>query len=999
MKTPLKTVRLVMAMLSSMGAVALFPFSPAIAQNITTSPDGTGTIVNINGQTFNITGGTLSGDGANLFHSFSQFGLDANQIANFLSNPSIQNILGRVTGGNASIINGLIQVSGGNSNLYLINPSGIIFGNNAQLNVPGSFTATTATGISFGNNWFNATGTNNYATLIGSPNQFAFNTSQPGSIINTGNLSVSPGQNLNLITGNVVTTGNLNAPGGNINIVAVPGTSRLRISQPGMLLSLEVEAPQDSLGNPLPITPKDLPALLTEANISNIPTTSSSSTIIATGNLNTANNNGNGGNINLLADRVNASQASFNTIGINNTGTILTGFDYVFIDANLPEYQNLVAGATHGTSLRVIKVGENGVDAITNRLASVSIGRNLHIISDGGAGNFWLGTENINPYTLDKYSSSISQWSNALAANFDLFLYGCNVAVGDLGKQLVGQLSSLTGANVAASTTPTGAASRGGDWNLEYSTGQIKTGLAFQPQVLTGYDHLFASFNLVIDPGVNNAGAVTELLTAITTANSNGQADTISLFSGGIYTLSTASYTNIPLNPLGDSGIYFGGDGGNLTTVNGNNGTITRDGAAANFRIVLVDIGSKVTFNNLTLSNGRAIIGGGVRNNGGTVTFNHVTVSGNSATSNGGGIYNFAGTTTITNSIVSGNSATSDGGGIYSSGGITTVTLTNSTVSGNSATNGGGISNKNFSQVNLTNSIVSGNSANSNGGGIYNRYNSTIKLTNSTVSGNSATNGGGISNQFGSNCFIARLSSCQGGPGTIIMTNSIVSGNLAKLLGGGIYNNNSIISLTNSTVSGNSATNGGGIYNQGAFSNLTLTNSIVSGNLSNNIAPVTTTSFQPNSEIARATQRIYTPGALGCGGGDTSALGNVIGGAVPAVAAIMNSGGGSVSISMGGAFPSCGEGMAALPGNQSQLAEYLYRQVQQKIGNEYRHLVHVSFSNSPGKATAIIQVDKAAQPAFLNQEGKQVFYIRDREGQRILSPTEQEEYIRRNWQL
>jgi hypothetical protein len=91
--------------------------------------------------------------------------------------------------------------------------------------------------------------------------------------------------------------------------------------------------------------------------------------------------------------------------------------------------------------------------------------------------------------------------------------------------------------------------------------------------------------------------------------------------------------------------------------------------------------------------------------------------------------------------------------------------------------------------------------------------------------------------------------------------------------------------------------------------------------------------------------------------------------------------------------------LAALPGNQSQLSEYLYQQVQEKIGREYRHLVHVSFSNSPGKATAIIQVDKAAQPAFLNQEGKQVFYIRQGEEQRVLSPTEQEEYIRKNWQF
>ncbi|HEY9650433.1 MAG TPA: filamentous hemagglutinin N-terminal domain-containing protein, partial [Coleofasciculaceae cyanobacterium] len=107
----------------------------ANAQPITPAADGTATSITQEGNRFDIHGGTLSGDGANLFHSFEQFGLDRNQVANFLSNPQIQNILGRVVGGEASLINGLIQVTNGNSNLFLMNPAGIIFGSNAQLNV------------------------------------------------------------------------------------------------------------------------------------------------------------------------------------------------------------------------------------------------------------------------------------------------------------------------------------------------------------------------------------------------------------------------------------------------------------------------------------------------------------------------------------------------------------------------------------------------------------------------------------------------------------------------------------------------------------------------------------------------------------------------------------------------------------------------------------------------------------------------------------------------
>jgi filamentous hemagglutinin family protein len=112
--------------------------------------DGTGTIVNSEGNTFNITGGTTSSSGANLFQSFTTFGLSNGQVANFLSAPNTQNILSRVTGGSFSLIDGLLKVTGSNANLFLVNPSGIIFGPNASLNVPAAFTATTANGIALG---------------------------------------------------------------------------------------------------------------------------------------------------------------------------------------------------------------------------------------------------------------------------------------------------------------------------------------------------------------------------------------------------------------------------------------------------------------------------------------------------------------------------------------------------------------------------------------------------------------------------------------------------------------------------------------------------------------------------------------------------------------------------------------------------------------------------------------------------------------------------------
>ena len=325
---------------------------PAHAQSITPAPDGTGTLVTPQGNRLDITGGQLSRDGANLFHSFKEFGLNAEQTANFLSNPSIQNILGRVTGGNASIINGLIQVTGGNSNLFLMNPSGIVFGRNASLNVPASFTATTATGIGFGNNWFNATGPNNYTTLVGTPNTFSFTTQKPGAIVNEGQLGVNPGENLTLLGGTVVSTGRLTAPGGNIIVAAVPGENRVRLSQPGNPLSLEIQATTASDNQPtswtLPVL--SLPQLLTgpggddatqlsvNSNGQVILTSSGNQvpsdagTTIISGTLDVSNNQvgHSGGSVYALGNKVGlVDNARVNASGNGGGGTVLIGGDYL----------------------------------------------------------------------------------------------------------------------------------------------------------------------------------------------------------------------------------------------------------------------------------------------------------------------------------------------------------------------------------------------------------------------------------------------------------------------------------------------------------------------------------------------------------------------------------------------------------------------------------------------------------------------------------------------
>jgi CSLREA domain-containing protein/uncharacterized repeat protein (TIGR01451 family) len=210
--------------------------------------------------------------------------------------------------------------------------------------------------------------------------------------------------------------------------------------------------------------------------------------------------------------------------------------------------------------------------------------------------------------------------------------------------------------------------------------------------------------------------------------------------------------------------------------------------------------GSSVTLSNSTVySNTTSQDGGGIRNKH-DATLTIISSSIYSNTSRGGGGIDSSGTLTITGSTICSNTTTGNGGGIKNED--SPMTITGSTLSGNRAYDGGGIYNDGWPAiVLLTNSTVFSNTATGDSGGVHNL--AKITVVDSTFSLNMGKYGGAISNH-----------------GTATISRSTLSDNRATIDGGGIYNDG-VISVTNSTLSHNWANgHGGGFRNEWEIADL-----------------------------------------------------------------------------------------------------------------------------------------------------------------------------------
>jgi filamentous hemagglutinin family protein len=217
-------------------------------------PDGTlGTAVTQRGTIYSITGGMRPGNGPNLFHSFAHFRVGTGDIARFSGPRGIENIISRATGGQPSTIDGVLRSEIAGANLFLLNPSGVLFGPNARLEVSGSFHVSTADVLRFADRATFAAHLGQDSVLtVAPPTAFGFLGNNPAAITIQGStLRVPDGKAVSVVGGDIEIMGNavltsfgtptLGARGGRINLASVASPGDVRFSPLELAPDLQVD--------------------------------------------------------------------------------------------------------------------------------------------------------------------------------------------------------------------------------------------------------------------------------------------------------------------------------------------------------------------------------------------------------------------------------------------------------------------------------------------------------------------------------------------------------------------------------------------------------------------------------------------------------------------------------------------------------------------------------------------------------------------------------------
>ncbi|WP_019505210.1 filamentous hemagglutinin N-terminal domain-containing protein [Pleurocapsa sp. PCC 7319] len=487
--------------------------------------------------------------GANLFHSFQEFNIGEGQRVDFADPAGIDNILTRITGSNISNIMGTLGVDG-SADLFLLNPNGIIFGENASLDINGSFVGTTADAIQFGDQGlFTATEPNTPPLLTVKPSALFFNQMNSGRIENRSiapagfdildtplsGLRVPNGESLLLVGGEVIIDGgSLHALNGRVELLGIEGEESIEFNtdenRPALNLPSQPQLADISIVNGAFINTSDRGGGAIHLRGKNINITDESFVFADTlGDLD-------GQGISITAENLllnNGSRVTTDILGSGAGGNIS-------IDTRTLNIEN--GSAVSSSSFEQGDRGNNGNIDI-NAIETISLNTGSSIINEirsnvvGNGGNINLATKSLSLNNGSLISTTIFGKGNGGNINIDAtekvsVIEGAsfNSDVGGSGMGQSGNIT-ITGNNIvfdggfARSRLGTGGEGSAGD--IQITTGSLLvTGI---PPELTGNTGQLVTATF----GQGDAGNLTIDATEDVTFDGRGS-DVFSLIGGNL---------------------------------------------------------------------------------------------------------------------------------------------------------------------------------------------------------------------------------------------------------------------------------------------------------------------------------------------------------------------------------------------------------------------------------------------------------------------------------
>jgi filamentous hemagglutinin family protein len=620
----MKSKFLVIVLISSFCTISPFGNKSVQAQIVSDGTMATPTEVTHSGNLFDITGGTAAG--ANLFHSFATFSVPPETIARFINNnSSIQNVIGRVTGASASEIFGKITAGGSwpGFNLFLINPNGILFGPQASLDLKGSFVATTANAIQFGNQGFFETANANDPSLLTiQPSAFWFNQMRPQPIrfqsngLPVNGLEVPDGHSLLLLGGNVELDGALlKAPNGRVALGGLAEPGSVGLTMTGSLLNLNFST-----------------------------NTSRADVVLENGSLVDVSQNGSG-SIAVNAQNITLSGQSVLVTGINAGQTtngqipgsiVLNAIDSIVIQDSA--IATILESAALGNAGSIVINADSLSLFGTNVDTSYSVGSSILSLTDpsaiGNSGDILITVNSLNLIE----TSEITSFSRGLGNSGDILL-----TIRD-GMSLVGSLTDEFQPLIASGVGRTGQGESG---DILIRAGWLSmSGGAFIRSSVLGTGNT-GNILIHVDDFVQLQGELTQIRTVVE-AGGLGNGGDIQI------TARSLSLTDGAQLAASVSGPNFGfpggqGNGGNITVTATDAVTMSgvdSNGVASGIFANVQDGGTgaagniAISTNALQIANGAEV---NVSNPGGqagdiTIRANHLTLNNGTITAETGGI-------------------------------------------------------------------------------------------------------------------------------------------------------------------------------------------------------------------------------------------------------------------------------------------------------------------------------------------------------------------------